>query len=92
MENAIIITPKDDVVTVTQTIHPGDTVVYSINGQEHSVVARQEIPVYHTIAVHAVKKDSSVIKYGEHIGYATADIAVGDHVHTQNLGSEKKED
>ena len=91
MENAIIITPNDDVVTVIRPIHIGDTVEFSVNGQTQSVVAKQEIPTYHKIAIRAVKKDSSVIKYGEHIGYATAAIEVGDHVHTQNLASEKKE-
>ena len=92
MENAIIITPNDDVVTVIQPISVGGVVTFSVDGQEQSVVATQDIPTYHKIAIKAVKKGTSVIKYGEHIGYATVDIAVGDHVHTQNLDSAKKED
>ena len=91
MENAIIITPDDDVVTVIAPIGVGQTVTFSVDGQTRSVVARQEIPTYHKIAIRAVKEGESVKKYGEHIGYASVDIEVGDHVHTQNLSSDKKE-
>lgn len=91
MENSIIISPNDDVVTVTRSIHPGDAVVFSVNGEEQSIAARQEVPIYHKVAIRAVKKGDSVLKYGEHIGYATQDIQVGDYVHTQNLDSERKE-
>lgn len=43
------------------------------------------VPIGHKIAVHAVPKGCPVIKYGHVIGYATRDIAVGDHVHSHNL-------
>lgn len=51
------------------------------------VVTREggPVPVGHKIAVRAVGKGSPVHKYGHVIGYATQDIAVGDHVHSHNL-------
>ena len=49
------------------------------------VTAIKEIPLGHKVAIAAIKKGESVIKYGMPIGNATADITVGDHVHTHNL-------
>lgn len=42
-------------------------------------------PVGHKVAVRAVAKGQPVHKYGHVIGWATQDIAVGEHVHTHNL-------
>lgn len=43
------------------------------------------VPVGHKVAIRPVAEGSPVIKYGHVIGYATRDIAAGDHVHTHNL-------
>ena len=43
------------------------------------------VPVGHKVAVRAVAAGQPVHKYGHVIGYATRDIAVGDHVHSHNL-------
>ena len=50
-----------------------------------TVTANKEIPLGHKVAITGVKRGEPVIKYGMAIGKATADIAVGDHVHTHNL-------
>lgn len=52
-----------------------------------AVATTQEgpVPIGHKIAVRPVAQGSPVHKYGHVIGYATSDIAVGDHVHTHNL-------
>ena len=39
----------------------------------------------HKYARVPIKAGEAVIKYGEVIGYATQDIAIGEHVHTHNL-------
>lgn len=49
------------------------------------VIANDNIPLGHKIALRNVKKDEFVIKYNEKIGKATQDIKVGDWVHTHNL-------
>ena len=41
----------------------------------------------HKYAIRPIAKGENVIKYGMPIGHATADIAVGDHVHTHNLAT-----
>ena len=39
----------------------------------------------HKYALYPIKKGENVIKYGSPIGHATADIEIGQHVHTHNL-------
>lgn len=41
-------------------------------------------PAGHKIARGAIPQGAAVIKYGQTIGYATAPIAAGDHVHSHN--------
>jgi altronate hydrolase len=43
------------------------------------------VPAGHKIAIAPVAQDGAVVKYGQVIGFATAAIEVGDHVHTHNL-------
>lgn len=51
------------------------------------IVAEQDIPLGHKIALREIHRGEPVIKYNEPIGKATADIASGRHVHTHNLKS-----
>lgn len=46
----------------------------------------QSVKQGHKIAIAAIPAGRNVIRYGQTIGQATADIAVGEHVHVQNLG------
>jgi altronate dehydratase small subunit len=89
MENAIIIKPNDNVVTVIMAINKGDAIIYP--SCEVPIRANTNIPVYHKVAIKTVKKGEKIYKYGEVIGYAIKNIAIGDHVHTHNLSSEKPE-
>ena len=41
-------------------------------------------PAGHKIARAGIAQGQAVVKYGQTIGYATADIAAGDHVHGHN--------
>lgn len=87
MLNAVIMNENDTVVTVTKNVSANESVLYIVNGEILSVKATSEIPLNHKVAVKSVEKGKEVFKYGEKIGYATADINVGDHVHTNNLDS-----
>ena len=44
------------------------------------------VPSGHKVALRAVAEGAAVHKYGQVIGFATAPIAPGDHVHSHNLG------
>ena len=59
-----------------------------INELDNVEVALKEsegIPAGHKKALKAIKKGEQIIKYGNPIGIATADIAKGEWVHTHNL-------
>ena len=85
MTNSIIVHPNDDVAVVTKSISKGEDVTYRFDGKEVTIKATDNIPTYHKIAIKNIKKGNNILKYGEVIGYATADIEIGNHIHTQNL-------
>jgi altronate hydrolase len=50
------------------------------------VAARGHIPSGHKLATRAIAKDEPILRYGQIIGFATAPVAPGEHVHTHNCG------
>lgn len=85
MMNAIRIDKKDNVVVAIEYISKNDDINY-LEGQEKKVMkSLDDIRIYHKIANRDIKKGEYVIKYGEHIGKASKDIKLGEHVHTHNV-------
>src|SRR5256712_3715938 len=80
---AVILRPADDVAIAKKEIAAGMMLEDADGGR---IEARQDIKPGHKIARHAVRTGDPVRRYGQVIGFATQDIAVGDHVHTHNLG------
>src|SRR5438876_7577053 len=78
---AIILKPEDDVAIAKREI-PAGTVLEDAGGR---IEVRQDIRPGHKVARRARRTGDEVRRYGQVIGFATVDIAVGDHVHTQNL-------
>src|SRR6266536_917793 len=78
---AIILKPEDDVAIAKREI-PAGTVLEDAGGR---IEARQDIRPGHKVARRARRTGEEVRRYGQVIGFATRDIAAGDHVHTQNL-------
>ncbi len=50
------------------------------------ITTRQSIPPGHKIALSPIRSGDPVRRYGQIIGFATQDIAPGDHIHLHNLG------
>ncbi|MDW5377769.1 altronate dehydratase family protein [Halomonas sp. HP20-15] len=48
-------------------------------------VARHNIAAGHKVALAAIARGDTIIKYGQVIGQASVDIAIGEHVHTHNV-------
>lgn len=71
--------PRDNVVVARTDILPGT----AIPGESTS--AAGHVPAGHKIASTFIASGEPVRKYGQIIGFATADIAPGAHVHTHNL-------
>src|SRR5207244_5154199 len=57
----------------------------AIDDDPTRINALQDIKPGHKIARRAVGRGRPVRRYGQVIGFATQDIAVGEHVHTHNL-------
>jgi len=65
---------------------PADTHVrVACEGVMHEVRLLEAIPFGHKFAVMPIARGEDILKYGEVIGRALADIAVGEHVHVHNL-------
>jgi altronate hydrolase len=79
---ALLLDPGDDVAVATRDLAAGTEV--SIGSTE--VTLPGAVPRGHKLAVRAVPRGAPVHKYGQSIGTATRDIAVGEHVHVHNLG------
>lgn len=50
------------------------------------VVVSQPIPPGHKVATRPIETGEPVRKYNQTIGFATAPIAPGEHVHVHNMG------
>jgi altronate dehydratase small subunit len=86
---AVVIDPQDNVATAVEEIKAGELITFELPGQEVSLLVLQEIPFGHKVAVAAIPGGSQVLKYGESIGTAIQDIGPGEHVHVQNLASNR---
>ncbi|MCL3859403.1 UxaA family hydrolase [Actinotalea sp. K2] len=79
----LLLRAEDDVAVATRDLQSG-TVLSRSDGTPLTVT--QSVPRGHKLAVRDVALGQPVHKYGQQIGRATVDIAVGDHVHSHNLG------
>ena len=88
MRNAVIIDPKDNVGVAIEPIAKGDTITYrSASGEDCFLTAATDITIYHKFALTEILQGEKIVKYGEHIGEASCDIHVGEHVHVHNVAS-----
>jgi len=89
--HAIVMKATDNVATVVDNIEPGTDVVADINEKNVSICIniKEKITLGHKFAVADIKKGEKIIKYGEVIGIATADIQPGQYVHVHNLDSRR---
>jgi altronate hydrolase len=79
MSRVLVLNPADDVAIALDDIAAGE----APEGLDAS--ARTDVATGHKIARRAVAQGGLVRRYGQVIGRAKADIAVGDHVHVHNL-------
>ena len=70
---------SDNVVTAKVTI-PANTEI-----SKEQVKTSNEIPVGHKVATTKIETGQPIRKYDQIIGFASCDIAPGEHVHTQNV-------
>jgi len=75
--------PTDDVAVARSAIAIGT----ALAGPDGPLQALDDIPAGHKIATRAVAAGDPVRKYGQVIGKAARDLAVGDHAHVHNVES-----
>ncbi|HYM04829.1 MAG TPA: altronate dehydratase family protein [Stellaceae bacterium] len=76
---AIRLSPADNVVVARADFLPNAVLA------EEKISCRGHVPAGHKVATAAIAAGAPVRKYNQIIGFATADIAPGEHVHTHNL-------
>ena len=77
----------------TIRLHANDNVVIALSDlaegsklNEFDITLLSYVPRGHKVALKEIVKGDNVIRYGQIIGQATQAIAVGEHVHVQNMG------
>jgi altronate hydrolase len=73
--------PDDNIVVASRNAPPGT--MAQVNG--HTLAARQAIDLGHKMATRAIARGEPVRKFGQTIGFASADIEPGSWVHTHNV-------
>mgnify|MGYP002624268642 CR=1 FL=1 len=79
MKKTIIISPGDSVGVALVPLSKGETA--------EGVTLAEDITKGHKFALRPIKNGEKIIKYGEVIGHATADIAAGEHIHSHNMAT-----
>jgi altronate dehydratase small subunit len=86
---ALIVDGRDSVATLLDATEPGKIVTLLDPGfrRAGTIEARTSIAPYHKIAIREMALGESVVKFGEVIGRVSCPIAMGEHVHVQNVVS-----
>jgi altronate hydrolase len=78
---AVVLNPEDDVAIARVGLAAGA----GLEDAGRPLTVRADVPPGHKVARRAVPAGAPVRRYGQVIGFATAAIEPGDHVHTHNL-------
>jgi len=81
---AVHLKPEDNVAIATRHLLPGEELTIG----RQSVTLARRVGMGHKIAVEPIRAGDAVRKYGQIIGFASADIPVGGHVHVHNVSAE----
>jgi altronate hydrolase len=70
--------PDDNVVIARVHLGPGARLA------DEGITLTSVVAEGHKIAARAIPRDQAILRYGQIIGFASTDIAAGEHVHTHN--------
>lgn len=85
--NALLMDPTDNVVTCVADVPAGAAVNYRRGNEVLTLLAEENIPYCHKIALVDIPEGADVVKYGESLGHATQNIQRGHWVSHNNLVS-----
>ena len=93
MQTHFIVHDKTDSVgvVVTEDVRPGEDLTGWVMETDETVALTsvERVPLGHKIALKDIKAGDAVIKYGNDVGRAIADIGEGCHVHVHNLKTKR---
>jgi len=64
-------------------------VVVTADNSSFNLQSKMDVPIGHKVALADIKNGDTVVKYGQDIGKAVADIKKGEHVHVHNLKTKR---
>jgi (2R)-sulfolactate sulfo-lyase subunit alpha len=78
-------------VVVVEGVKAGQELTGWIMDQDRDLKMKavSDIPIGHKLAIKALGKDATVIKYGVDIGRVVAPIRVGEHAHVHNIKTKR---
>lgn len=83
---------RDNVgVVVVEDLKAGDEMLCVIteDNSDFKLVAKQDVPIGHKVALKDLAEGDTIIKYGEDIGHVIAAVGRGEHVHVHNLKTKR---
>jgi len=83
---------RDNVgVVVVEELSKGDEMlcVVTEDNSDFVLVAQQDVPIGHKVALADLGEGDTIIKYGEDIGKMVSSVAAGEHVHVHNLKTKR---
>ncbi|HYT92544.1 MAG TPA: altronate dehydratase family protein, partial [Gemmataceae bacterium] len=81
---AVHLRPEDNVAIAARRLEAGLELQH--NGSRLTLAGR--VGLGHKVALRPIKKGEAVYKYGQIIGFASKDIAPGEHVHVHNVAAD----
>jgi altronate hydrolase len=81
---AVHLRPEDNIAVAARHLSAGQT--FEFNGGTVTLSGR--VGLGHKIALTGIRKGEAIYKYGQIIGFASRDIAPGDHVHVHNVAAD----
>lgn len=85
--NALLMDEHDNVVTCVKEVKRGQSVAYQDGAALRTLVAEEDIPYCHKIALTDLAAGEDIIKYGESLGKLVAPVKKGHWVNDKNLKS-----
>lgn len=85
----LLLDARDTTAVALAPLRPGTALEVLRGAETVRVVVDTLIPFGHKIAIAPMAAGDPVVKYGEVIGFATAAIRPGQHVHVHNVRSDR---
>ena len=88
----LVHSPKDSVgVVVIEGLKAGTEMLGLITEDDSTFTlkAEHDIPIGHKVALGDIAKGDTIIKSGQDLGKAVADIAKGEHAHVHNIKTKR---